>query len=172
MVRSVSPMFNDPHLQAMPMVYYPAQYIPADEVLVRVPRQLAQGSSGSLMFQICSCWNTFVTTSSLKAPWDQSDRVTLPPTRRPPLTRRMALHPWVATFFISDIITASNWICWAAWRVIIELTFCWGCWIFPVFPLNSNNFINYDMKTKLTQNVLSTRTSSKAVKFHTAQVNN
>merc|ERR1712018_16497 len=28
---------------AMPMVYYPAQYIPADEVLVRVPRQLAQG---------------------------------------------------------------------------------------------------------------------------------
>merc|ERR1712223_1522285 len=24
-------------------VYYPAQYIPADEVLVRVPRQLAQG---------------------------------------------------------------------------------------------------------------------------------
>merc|ERR1712203_749913 len=28
---------------AMPMAYYPAQYIPADEVLVRVPRQLAQG---------------------------------------------------------------------------------------------------------------------------------
>merc|ERR1711890_56649 len=28
-----------------------------------------------------------------KAPWDQSDRVTLPPTRRPPLTRHMALHP-------------------------------------------------------------------------------
>merc|ERR1712080_147524 len=28
---------------AMPMVYYPAQYIPADEVRVRVPRQLAQG---------------------------------------------------------------------------------------------------------------------------------
>ena len=55
MVRSVSPMFNDPHLQAMPMVYYPAQYIPADEVLVRVPRQLAQGSTGSLLFQICSC---------------------------------------------------------------------------------------------------------------------
>merc|ERR1712141_106572 len=27
---------------AMPMVYYPAQYIPADEVLVRVPRQLGQ----------------------------------------------------------------------------------------------------------------------------------
>merc|ERR1712110_1407960 len=25
---------------AMPMVYYPAQYIPADELLVRVPRQL------------------------------------------------------------------------------------------------------------------------------------
>merc|ERR1711944_173170 len=25
---------------AMPMVYYPAQYIPADEVLVRMPRQL------------------------------------------------------------------------------------------------------------------------------------
>ena len=27
----------------MPMVYYPAQYIPADEVLVRVPRQLGPG---------------------------------------------------------------------------------------------------------------------------------
>ena len=34
------------------MVYYPAQYIPADEVLVRVPRQLAQGNSGSLLSQI------------------------------------------------------------------------------------------------------------------------
>ena len=41
---------------------------------------------------------------SPKVPWDQSDRVTLLPTRRPPLTRHMALHPWVATFFISDII--------------------------------------------------------------------
>merc|ERR1711997_1102087 len=34
---------------AMPMVYYPAQYIPADEVLVRVPRQLGQqGLQGPL----------------------------------------------------------------------------------------------------------------------------
>merc|ERR1711910_8410 len=33
---------------AMPMVYYPAQYIPADEVLVRVPRQLPQGLQGPL----------------------------------------------------------------------------------------------------------------------------
>ena len=33
----------------MPMVYYPAQYIPADEVLVRVPRQLGQqGLQGPL----------------------------------------------------------------------------------------------------------------------------
>ena len=48
-------MINERHLQAMPMVYYPAQYIPADEVLVRVPRQLAQGNSGSLLSQICSC---------------------------------------------------------------------------------------------------------------------
>ena len=47
------------------MVYYPAQYIPADEVLVRVPRQLAQGNSGSLLSQMCSWWNTFVTTSCL-----------------------------------------------------------------------------------------------------------
>ena len=54
MVRSVSPMINEPHLQAMPMVYYPAQYIPADEVLVRVPRQLAPGNSGSSLSQICS----------------------------------------------------------------------------------------------------------------------
>ena len=149
---------NEPHLQAMPMVYYPAQYIPADEVLVRVPRQLAQGNSGSLLSQICSSWNTFVTTSSPKAPWDQSDRVTLLPTRRPPLTRHMALHQWVATFFISDIMTALNWICWAAWRVIIELTFCWGCWMFPVIPLNSNsnNFSNYvivnETSTKCTFN--------------------
>merc|ERR1712037_321573 len=33
---------------AMPMVYYPAQYIPADEVLVRMPRQLPQGLQGPL----------------------------------------------------------------------------------------------------------------------------
>merc|ERR1712223_260714 len=33
---------------AMPMVYYPAQYIPADEVLVLVPRQLPQGLQGPL----------------------------------------------------------------------------------------------------------------------------
>ena len=94
-----------------------------------------------------SCWNTFVTISTPKAPWDQSDRVTLLRTRRPPLTRHMALHQWVATFFISDIMTALNWICWSAWRVIIELTFCWGCWMFPVIPLNSNsnNFSNYVM---------------------------
>ena len=57
------------HLQAMPMVYYPAQYIPADEVLVRVPRQLAQGNSAcSLLSQICSWWNTFVTISSPQGP--------------------------------------------------------------------------------------------------------
>ena len=68
MVRSVSPMINEPHLQAMPMVYYPAQYIPADEVLVRVPRQLAQGNSGSFLSQICSWWNTFVTISSPQGP--------------------------------------------------------------------------------------------------------
>ena len=30
------------------MVYYPAQYIPADEVLVRMPRQLPQGLQGPL----------------------------------------------------------------------------------------------------------------------------
>merc|ERR1711936_926691 len=35
--------------------------------------------------------------SSPKAPWDQSDRVTLLPTKRPPLTRRMALHRWAAS---------------------------------------------------------------------------
>merc|ERR1712088_962349 len=33
---------------AMPMVYYPAQYIPADEVLVRMPRQLPGGLQGPL----------------------------------------------------------------------------------------------------------------------------
>merc|ERR1712179_40242 len=33
---------------AVPMVYYPAQYIPADEVLVRMPRQLPQGLQGPL----------------------------------------------------------------------------------------------------------------------------
>ena len=32
----------------MPMVYYPAQYIPADEVLVRMPRQLPGGLQGPL----------------------------------------------------------------------------------------------------------------------------
>ena len=154
------------------MVYYPAQYIPADEVLVRVPRQLAQGKSGSLLSQICSCWNTYVTTSCLpKAPWDQSDRVTLLQTRRPPLTRHMALHPWVATFFISDII----------WHHRIEYVELLGersllSWhsaeAFSCHSIKHNNSSNYVILTKQAQNVLSTRTSSKAVKFHTAEVNN
>ena len=33
--------------QAMPYTYVPAQYIPANEMLVRVPRQLTQGPDGA-----------------------------------------------------------------------------------------------------------------------------
>merc|ERR1711971_866968 len=36
---------------AMPMVYYPAQYIPADEVLVRMPRQLPRGLRGHCIWR-------------------------------------------------------------------------------------------------------------------------
>ena len=39
---------HPPPCQAMPYDYYPAQYLPADEVLVRVPRQLAAGGGRPL----------------------------------------------------------------------------------------------------------------------------
>ena len=35
----------------MPYTYVPAQYIPADEMLVRMPRQLAQGQDRAMQGQ-------------------------------------------------------------------------------------------------------------------------